>query len=76
MTFIPIFKVDIPDRYATVMDSNYQPGVTSGRAVVCITAVMNDGSAFGEDLARLADERLTQTLDIFIKGGVSLVCVE
>jgi hypothetical protein len=74
--FIPIFKVDIPDRYATVMESNYEPDVTSGRAVVCLTAVMNDGSPFGENLARLADERLAQTLDIFIKGGVSLVCVE
>ena len=76
MTFIPIFKVEIPDHYATVMDSNYEPDVTSGCAVVCLTAVMNDGSPFGENLARLADERLTQTLDIFIKAGVSLVCVE
>ena len=76
MTFIPIFKVEIPDRYATVMDSSYEPNVASGRGVVCITPVMNDGSPFGENLARLADERLAQTLDIFIKGGVSLVCVE
>jgi hypothetical protein len=76
VTFIPIFKVDIPDRYATVMDSNYEPDVTYGRALACLTAVMNDGSPFGENLARLADERLSQTLDIFIKGGVSLVCVE
>lgn len=76
MTFIPIFKVEIPDGFATVMDSNYEPDITSGRAVVCLTAVMNDGSPFGENLARLADERLAQTLDIFIKGGVSLVCVE
>ena len=76
MTFIPIFKVEIPDRYAVVMDSNYTLDVTSGRAVVCLTAVMNDGSPFGEKLARSADERLTQSLDIFINGGVSLVCVE
>lgn len=76
MTFIPIFKVEIPDRYATVKDSHYEPDVTSGRAIICLTAVMNDGSPFGENLARLADERLTQTLDILIKGGVSLVCVE
>lgn len=76
MTFIPIFKVEIPDRLATVMDSNYGPDVTSGRAVVCLTAVMNDGSSFGEDLARSADERLTETVDILIKSGVSLVCLE
>lgn len=76
MTFIPIFKVEIPDRYATVMGTNYDPDGTSGRAVVCLTAIMNDGSPYGENLARLADERLTQTLDTFIKGGVSLVCVE
>lgn len=76
MTFIPIFKVEVPDRYATVKDSYYDPDVTSGRGVVCLTAVMNDGSPFGENLARLADERLTQTLEIFIKEGVSLVCVE
>lgn len=76
MTFIPIFNVEIPDRYAVVMDTNYEPKITSARAVVCLTAVMNDGSQFGENLARLADERLTNCLDIFIKAGVSLVCVE
>jgi len=76
MTFIPIFNVEIPDRYAVVMDTNYEPKSTSSRAVVCLTAVMNDGSPFGENLARSADERLTHCLDIFIKAGVSLVCVE
>jgi hypothetical protein len=76
VTFIPIFNVEIPDRFATVMHSNYKPDLPSGRAVVCLTAVMNDGSPFGENLARLADERLTQILDILTERGVSLVCVE
>ena len=76
MTFIPILEVEIPEHCGTVVFSNYDPDVAAERAIVCLVVLRNDGTSFVDNLARTTDERLAQTLEIFLKEGVSLVCVE
>lgn len=72
---IPFFGIEAPDGIGTIFDRHHAPD--SSRAVACIATAVGAGHLEGGGaLARFFDERTAALLEVFVKAGVPLVCLE